>query len=97
MPYIPTQDRSNIDEALLDFGTSWVPENAGELNWLISTFVDNYLNANGVRYAYLNEMMGALECCKLELYRKIGTPYEEVKEAENGRAYTVPIPKVGAY
>ena len=89
MPYIPTQDRSDIDEALLDFGSEWVPNNAGELNWLVTTFIDNYLSANGIRYSYLNDMMGALECCKLELYRKIGAPYEEIKEEENGRAYTI--------
>jgi len=36
-------------------------------------------------------MMGAIECCKLELYRKIGAPYEEIKEEENGRAYTIEL------
>jgi hypothetical protein len=29
-------------------------------------------------------MVGALECCKLELYRKRIAPYEELKERENG-------------
>lgn len=97
MPYIPTEDRVNVDEALLDFGSQWVPNNAGELNWLVSTFINNFIESNGVRYSYLNEMIGALECCKLELYRKIAAPYEEYKEAENGRAYTVEIPQMEDY
>lgn len=91
MPYIPVEDRSRVDEAVMEQGCQWVPNNAGELNWLVSSFINNFLETHGVRYAYLNEMMGALECCKLELYRKIGAPYEEIKEAENGKAYSVEL------
>jgi hypothetical protein len=29
-------------------------------------------------------MIGILECCKLELYRKKAAPYENEKELENG-------------
>jgi hypothetical protein len=40
-----------------------------------------------VRYANVNEMIGALECCKLELYRILIAPYEDVKIDENGGVY----------
>lgn len=89
MPYIPQTQRGVIDCALLNKGADWTPENAGELNFLVTTFIDNFLRAKGVRYANVNEMIGALECCKLELYRLIIGPYEDEKLAENGAAYTV--------
>ncbi len=36
------------------------------------------------RYTDFNEIIGFLECCKLEYYRKKIGPYEDVKEKENG-------------
>lgn len=36
------------------------------------------------RYTDFNEIIGFLECCKLEYYRKKIAPYEELKEQENG-------------
>jgi hypothetical protein len=33
-------------------------------------------------------MIGALECCKLELYRMMAAPYEDDKIAENGGVYS---------
>ena len=38
---------------------------------VITCFIDNFIFENGCRYEFtLNEMMGALECCKLELYER---------------------------
>lgn len=34
-----------------------------------------------------SEIIGALECCKLELYRRIAAPYEDIKIGENGDVY----------
>ncbi len=36
------------------------------------------------RYTDFNEIVGFLECCKLEYYRKKIGPYEDEKETENG-------------
>jgi hypothetical protein len=92
MPYIPQTRRDEINFELLDDsrdegGLDWTPQNAGDLNFLVTCFIDNYLLKNGTRYANINEMIGALECCKLELYRKIAAPYENLKEVENGAVY----------
>ena len=35
-------------------------------------------------YDRINEAIGMLECCKLELYRVLVGPYEDTKIAENG-------------
>ena len=92
MPYIPQTRRDEINFELLDdsrdeCGLEWTPQNAGDLNFLVTCFIDNYLLKNVTRYANINEMIGALECCKLELYRKIAAPYENLKEVENGAVY----------
>lgn len=81
MPYISREARDRLDQ-----GSN--PENAGELNYTISRIVDNYLLQKGeIRYEYLNEVMGALECAKLEIYRRMIVPYEDTKLAESGDIY----------
>lgn len=81
MPYIQKEDRERLSTGL--------PQNAGELNYVITRLVDDYLRRKGgARYAHINEAVGALECAKLELYRRIAAPYEDGKIAENGDVYT---------
>ena len=92
MPYIPQTQRNDIHDDLLAAGLDWIPENAGELNFLVSTFIANYIRAKGLKYANLNEMVGALECAKMELNRVIIGPYEDLKIAENGPVYDGLLP-----
>jgi hypothetical protein len=87
MPYIPQNVREALNDNLTFEGLDWVPENAGELNFLISTFIANYIRTKGLKYAVVNEMVGALECAKMELNRVIIGPYEDIKIAENGPVY----------
>lgn len=87
MPYIPQERRDGIELELQYERLSWSPSNAGDLNFVISTFIANYIRENGLRYANLNEMVGALECAKLELNRVIIGPYEDEKIRENGGVY----------
>ena len=83
MPYIPGDDRQRID-------SGGAPETPGELNYAISRLVDDYVaRKGGVRYAHLNEVVGVLECAKLELYRRVAAPYEDLKRAESGDVYEV--------
>lgn len=73
MPYINADDRARLDKG-------GKPETAGELNYAITRLVDDYLiRKGGIRYAHLNEVIGALECAKLELYRRVAAPYEDKK------------------
>ena len=81
MPYITAEDRARIDKG-------GKPETAGELNYSITRLVDDYLiQKGGVRYRHLNEVIGALECAKLELYRRVAAPYEDQKLNESGDVY----------
>jgi hypothetical protein len=92
MPYIPQQQRVDIQDDLMVEGLDWTPENAGELNFLVSTFIANYIRTKGLKYAVVNEMIGALECAKLELNRVIIGPYEDIKIRENGAVYDGILP-----
>lgn len=84
MPYINTDARSNIARGAR-------PATAGELNYAITRLVDDYLVSRGeIKYAHLNEVVGVLECAKLELYRRIAAPYEDKKLKETGEVYRAP-------
>jgi hypothetical protein len=87
MPYIPQARRNGIALELGADRLDWIPSNAGDLNFLVSTFIANYIRANGLKYAVVNEMIGALECAKMELNRVIIGPYEDRKISENGGVY----------
>lgn len=86
MPYIKQEDRVKIDrmvEAYFSTGQSTVV-NAGELNYCISMICKKYLESKGLKYDNINEIIGVLECAKLEMYRRVASPYEDKKIQENG-------------
>lgn len=79
-----------IDPALrhpLEHDNDVHPMDAGQLNFAITRTIHHYLERRGVRYATLNEVIGVLECAKLELYRRVVAPYEEIKIAQNGDVF----------
>lgn len=80
MPYIEQTRKANIDA--LD-----KPLTAGELNYLITSMCINYLFTKGKSYQTINDIVGALEGCKLEFYRRVAAPYEDLKIKENGDVY----------
>jgi hypothetical protein len=81
MPYIDGEARARLEGGAR-------PTTAGELNYAITRLVDRYLmDKGGIRYAHLNEVVGALECAKLELYRRLAAPYEDSKVRESGDVY----------
>lgn len=92
MPYIPQTHREVINDCLAEDSLDWVPSNAGDLNFVVSTFIANYIKTNGLKYAIVNEMIGALECAKMELNRVIIGPYEDIKIQENGPVYAGILP-----
>lgn len=81
MPYIKQERRYEIDELGVP------PDNAGELNYLFTTIGLRYLSHKGIKYQHLNDIVGALEGAKLELYRRVAGPYEDTKIEENGDVY----------
>jgi hypothetical protein len=81
MPYIPPQSRWRLNGDLPQ------PESAGELNYILTKVVWEYIGDHGLSYATLNEVVGVLECAKAELLRRVVGPYEDEKITENGDVY----------
>lgn len=85
MPYIKQEQRDEIQFSI-------APKDAGEFNYLITELAIQFLHRNGKpRYQDMNDIIGALEGCKLELYRRLVAPYEDQKIYENGDVYPNPI------
>jgi hypothetical protein len=82
MPYVKQTDRQRLDRGA-------EADSPGELNYVITKKIDSYLGRKGLSYANVNEIIGVLECAKLEIYRRIVAKYEDAKIAENGDVYTV--------
>jgi len=81
MPYIKQKQREKFKPEI-DY--LHIPDNSGELNYLISEICLQYLEKFGEKYQTYNDIIGVLECCKQELYRKKIAKYEDEKEKENG-------------
>jgi hypothetical protein len=82
MPYIKNNQRNIFGDLPKDLGYSC--DNAGELNYVFTVIVQNYLRDKGLNYQNINDCIGVLEGSKLELYRRIAAPYEDIKIDENG-------------
>jgi len=80
MPYISPIRRKELD---LKFD----PKTAGELNYVLTTQLVNYVFLHGESYQSYNDIMGALEGAKLEIYRRQIAQYEDDKARENGDVY----------
>ena len=76
-PYISQDRRREIDE------NGATPSNTGELTYALYRACLDYLPAKA-RFADYAEVMAALECAKLEFYRRRVAPYEDTKIAESG-------------
>jgi hypothetical protein len=76
MPYIPQKNRDELLTRNAD--------NAGELNYLFTSLARTYIEDKGESYQNYNDIIGALEGCKLELYRRRVGQYEDLKIKDNG-------------
>lgn len=80
MPYVKTSVRQTLDKYLQPIPFL----DPGELNYVLTKTIHNYLKVKGLRYQTLDEIVGALECCKMEFVRRVVNPYEDQKIEENG-------------
>ena len=80
MPYIPQEERDSI-------GLATGPETPGQLNWYLTQAIQYYLVRREVGYADYNEVMGVLECMKMEIYRRMVAPYEDQAKERNGDVF----------
>ena len=87
MPYISKYNRVKYEESLkkLDKILSELSNDAvaGEVNFIVTSICKSALSKFN-RYTRYNAIIGALECAKLELYRRQLAAYEDQKIEENG-------------
>ena len=98
MPYIKQETRHQLDEYIdglrkaladlemdnLDGGNN----TEGNLNYIISKLLAD-VYTHPLSYRNINDAVGMLECCKMELYRRLAF-YEDQKIVENGDVYPNP-------
>jgi hypothetical protein len=83
MPYIAKEKRQLFDtelQALIEkVKQNTTEENVeGTANYVISTFLaETMIPASGVRYKYINRIIGVLGAITLEFYRRIASGYED--------------------
>lgn len=80
MPYIPKEEREQLRAGA-------IPATPGQLNYLVSTVIDEYLCEKGVSYTTLNDVAGVLAWVHTEIARRIYIPYEKKKQAKNGEVF----------
>jgi len=89
MPYIPTADRERFEFALDSLATQAAAYGLsnGELNYLLTRLGLMYLDRHGKSYNTISDVIKAMECAKLEFYRRVAAPYEDDKARQNGDVY----------
>ena len=86
MPYIKQSERPKFKNALDNLVKELLedPDSmAGNFNYCVTIILKRLIEKNK-RYKTMNDLIGALECAKLELYRRVVGPYEDEKIGTNG-------------
>jgi len=91
MPYISHHGKDEL-KPILKTLLKWVKDytledtwkNTGNLNYIITQIL---LEMRPRKYSDYNALVGVLECCKLEFYRRAVAAYEDEKIQENGDVY----------
>lgn len=90
MPYITQHMRDEVDEEIIHLvqrlkTIAQDTRRAGVLNYTITQLLATFYNLPEKQsYATYNELIGVLDCCKLEFYSTFVATYEEQKSQENG-------------
>ncbi len=63
-------------------------ETAGDLNYVLTSVVFDWLMRRPESYDNYNTVIGVLESMKLEMYRKTVAIYEDLKESQNGAIFS---------
>jgi len=79
MPYVKQALRAVLE--------TQPPTTSGELNYVMTKAIWGFLKDKGITYDSINTCIGALECAKMEMYRRVAAGYEDDKRIENGDVY----------
>ncbi len=91
MPYLTDDARAKIDDHINDLIDVLVNSDVsvpGGLNYAICRVADGVIAAKGESYSLYNTLLGSVEAAKLEIYRRMVAPYEDVKCQHNGEVFS---------
>lgn len=87
MPYIEETQKEVCNSLLKEvLDKVCYKTKTGILNYIITKILLKAIGQTPT-YSRYNELVGVLECAKLELYRRAIVPYEEKKKEKNGDVY----------
>ena len=90
MPYIPKETRPKINNRVAELALAVnTPE---ELSYAITKLIlycqlRIVEGKSAISYSWLSHVLGVLEATKLEIYRRMVAPYEEIKAGKNGDVF----------
>jgi hypothetical protein len=87
MPYISRERRIILEPS----PAATLVRGAGELTFAFTEQIQGYIEGNGLSYQTLAEILGALRGAELDLERRIITPYEQMKQEDNGDVWSPAI------
>jgi hypothetical protein len=82
MPYVDEPNRELLDPHIEELGTHI--SHVGDLNYVVTRLTLKHLIRSGLNYGNFDSEMGMFLCALLEMYRRVGTIYEDLKIAQNG-------------
>ena len=102
MPYIKKELREKVNPEIIELAKKIIDVTIeaddqnrllpGIMNYSISQLIEYVYPVNDCGYKEFNEVIGFIESLKMEYYRKMASPYEDIKERKNG-----PINTEGLY
>lgn len=93
MPYIKQDRREDLKSSISKLKTAMrhleVTVTPGDMNYIITELLTDYarykaMSSGMLPYKVINEVIGILECAKLEFYRRAATPKEDQAIKDNG-------------
>lgn len=92
MPYVNNLSRERVDRWLKGEPVLGPTLTKGELNCALTLTTMRWLRertkeVGRLKYCIMHDAMGALECAKLEFYRRMVAEYEDEKIKEHGDVY----------
>ena len=84
MPYIEKEKRERLDGLIKNVVSELEPLSSGEKNYFLSSVMWGLFNNIHRTYSNANNIIGLLECVKLEFYRRKVAELEDEKMIENG-------------
>ncbi len=93
MPYIDQRSRQKFEKPLADLFAAIDADGvhpydmAGVLNYLLTRILFEQADQHAPSYAMYNMLIGVLECCKQEFYRRMVVPHENRKRDQNGEVF----------